>query len=97
MSAISWNRVYDRLIEVCGADERLRPSFIGYMGSATDHHEFRFQGSLGFGGKFHRSIGKCWVSCYREDETPERVAAIVVMNEWIKAQRASVGRDGESG
>lgn len=38
--------------------------------------EFRFMGSLGFGGKVRASGGRVFVSCYQEDETPERVATI---------------------
>ncbi len=52
--------------------------------SATACEEYRFCGSLGFGGKFRRNrvwIGdtctESWtVDCYREDLTPERQAVI---------------------
>jgi len=36
--------------------------------------EWRFQGTLGFGGKFWRYDGKYYVTCYPEDKTPERIA-----------------------
>jgi hypothetical protein len=39
-------------------------------------NEWRFQGSLGFGGKFFRDSNGYRVSCYPEDKTPERNAAI---------------------
>lgn len=34
--------------------------------------EYRFQGHLGFGGKFWNDGGKWYITCYQEDETPER-------------------------
>jgi hypothetical protein len=44
---------------------------------ANGDGEYRFMGSLGFGGKFwlHHRDGMR-VTCYREDETPERLAVI---------------------
>jgi hypothetical protein len=45
-------------------------------------HEWRFGGTLGFGGKLHvNSLGSgLRVSCYPEDETPERRDAIDRVN-----------------
>jgi hypothetical protein len=79
--------VWGILEEVCGAAYDH-----GFINHQTNSHvvEWRFIGSLGFGGKFWRTTGKrpdgtwgeCWlVNCYREDETPERLAAINVANE----------------
>lgn len=42
--------------------------------------EFRFMGSLGFGGKLHGYHGPPQVSCYSEDSTPERVVLITQLN-----------------
>lgn len=49
--------------------------------------EFRFIGALGYGGKVWWDpvaalTGRTplWVNCYREDETPERAAAIARAN-----------------
>lgn len=42
-------------------------------------HEYRFQGALGFGGKFRNNGNRentPYVDCYREDETPARLAMI---------------------
>lgn len=59
--------------------------------------EYRFIGSLGFGGKFwlHHRDGM-YVTCYREDETPERLATIEDTNRclgivwgWQPKERAS--------
>ena len=65
------NKVYDLLVSIGGATESMRKSFI-------HHHcinengcgEWRFQGKLGFGGKyFSRNNRVCF---YTEDDTPER-------------------------
>jgi hypothetical protein len=77
-------RVYDVLVEVCGARDgdfdRLnftieyerctRPN-----GPASEH---RFSGNLAFGGKF-RYPGMT-VDCYREDETPATLKCIEKAN-----------------
>lgn len=47
--------------------------------------EFRFMGDLGFGGKLYRSRSGLRVSCYREDETPERAAIISTTNLALRA------------
>ena len=74
--------IWDVLVEFCGArDDNIdRDSFIH---CATDGNwtEWRFQGSLGFGGKVWNNAGKFYVTCYREDETPKRTAAIEAANE----------------
>lgn len=77
------DKVWDILVEEVGAN----PDKTGWMYSAFMRyvtvsegpfsHEFRFQGSLGFGGKFLNGAGPGWrVTCYPESETPERRAAI---------------------
>lgn len=45
--------------------------------------EYRFCGALGFGGKFRNNGNRNdtpYVDCYREHETPERLAMIEVAN-----------------
>jgi hypothetical protein len=42
--------------------------------------EYRFMGALGFGGKLHAQADRLSVSCYQEDETPERCAMIQAAN-----------------
>ncbi len=57
--------------------------------------EWRFIGALGFGGKFRRSPQRIsdgqrerwYVDCYREDETPERLAVIEATNEALAELR----------
>lgn len=74
--------VWAILQEECGASDE--HGFI-YHQTRELVPEWRFIGSLGFGGKFWRNSrtrpdgtwGECWyVDCYREHETPERLAVI---------------------
>ncbi len=58
---------------------------IGLMLQFSDAHtrtppcdEFRFQGRLGFGGKYRRKTNT--VDCYPEDETPGRLVLIAETN-----------------
>lgn len=77
------NGVYDVLVAHCGAREASREDFV-YTHTREFCIEYRFMGSLGFGGKFWRNhsfrpdgtYGEHWyVSNYREDETPVTRAA----------------------
>lgn len=79
------NQVYDILIEECGAPVNGRISFV--HNHSEDFREYRFQGSLGFGGKLYGDHRKLWVSCYREDETPERLAMIERANKRLEGLR----------
>jgi hypothetical protein len=80
------NAVYTVLVEHAGAAEWQRDEFVQlHVEGRCD--EFRFQGDLGFGGKFWRHDWR--VSCYPEDETPARVEAIRVTNEALDQLRAS--------
>ena len=71
--------VWRILVEECGALDDLRPQFDAW----PDCREFRFIGALGFGGKVwsSRSGSPPYVTCYREDETPERLAMLAKANE----------------
>lgn len=71
-------KVYDLLKEKCGADARLQPEFVYYFCGPNPGNEFRFQGKLGFGGKFR--FPRFTVDCYPEDETPERLEMIKEAN-----------------
>lgn len=66
------NRIYDVLVD-CGAAEGDRDAFKRHW---PDCVEYRFVGALGFGGKLWANSGRVYVTCYREDETPERLAFI---------------------
>jgi|SRR6185437_11506671 len=46
-------------------------------------HEYRFMGSIGSGGKFRNNGNNNntpYVDCYRENETPDRLAMIAAAN-----------------
>jgi len=73
--------VYDLLVKVGGAPESYRAHFIQHYTGADPSREWRFQGKLGFGGKFYLSYDKFRVGCYREDETDKRTVLIAEMNE----------------
>ena len=89
-----WERVYDVLVEECGAwprdsDHYVWEQFIAYMERPERWYEFRFMGDLGFGGKFHRDEQyydgpRYSVSCYPEDSTPEKEAAIKQANDRLR-------------
>jgi hypothetical protein len=77
--------VYDILVEI-GALELMRKAFI-YTQSHEDCQEWRFEGKLGFGGKFWNEWSylenkPLWrVSCYTEDENPKTDKIIKDTNE----------------
>lgn len=79
------NRAYDVLVEECQAPEYGRNDFVRHYMINPRATEWRFQGALGFGGKFWRSGGKAYVTCYVEDRTPERKAMIDRANEILDA------------
>jgi hypothetical protein len=79
---MDWNKVYDILVEECGADEYWRENFVYSMNN--DCKEYRFQGDLGFGGKMRNNCNGMYVDCYPNDETPARKAQIAAANKRIK-------------
>ena len=68
--------VYDVLVQIAGADETMRGSFIQNHLSGCE--EWRFCGRLGFGGKYRSRTNT--VDCYREDETKTRRVIIKATN-----------------
>jgi len=76
------NAIYDVLVKECGACDygHDRESFV-HRQITEEIPEWRFCGDLGFGGKFWRNCGRWYVTCYREDETPKRLAMIDAANE----------------
>lgn len=79
--------VWAILVEECGASEEMRDEFLHHA-QRQDRLEFRFQGALGFGGKVY--LPEARVSCYREDETPARLAMIAAANERLAEVVADV-------
>ena len=80
------NAVYDLLVKVGSAYEGDRISFVHYHSAEPVQFstEWRFQGRLGFGGKFYTDHDRWRVGCYREDDTPERTKAIDEMNKALE-------------
>ncbi len=81
------DKIYTILVNVCGAAESERPWFLQNQRAADHPTEWRFRGHLGHGGKFWRVPGyrleddvRLYVTCYREDETPSRLAMITEAN-----------------
>jgi hypothetical protein len=80
------HEIYDALIEHAGAykpedgeRDSGRDSFVRYATEGT-WREYRFQGSLGFGGKARFYGENFYVDCYPEDITPKRQDAIEATN-----------------
>lgn len=100
ITAVQANAVYDVLVEHCGANDDLggpdwsltpRDEFVFHQ-TREVQREYRFQGRLGFGGKFYRdgSWDHWRVGCSREDVTPERQQMIDAANAALAELRARV-------
>lgn len=72
------HKIYDLLVQKVGASENWREDFVAHMVGGT--REYRFQGSLGFGGKFYNDH-RWRINCYPEDATEERTRLIVEVNQ----------------
>lgn len=70
--------VFDLLVSIGGAPESMRQDFLHHHSTEQPCDEYRFQGHLGFGGKYRRKTNR--VDCYPEDETLERKAIIMRLN-----------------
>jgi hypothetical protein len=84
MNTDACREIYDILVAVCHAPDSVsdRLQFRHFWDGGGN--EYRFGGSLGFGGKFWRANYVPWsVSCYREDETPKRLEIIARTNEQL--------------
>ena len=82
---------YDLLVAEghCRTESFMRGAFITFFTeSDRDPKEFRFQGHLGFGGKFWRSHRGHDVTCYPEDLTKERDMMIKRLNAKISELEA---------
>lgn len=74
------NQIYSLLVEIGGASERMRGSFIYHHCENEDGcGEWRFQGKLGFGGKYYS--GRNVVDCYTEDRDDKTTKIIEELNE----------------
>lgn len=91
-------QVYQVLVEACGASADPSDEFAFVHEYSTDSQysparEWRFQGVLGFGGKFR--YPQLVVDCYPEDETPARLAAIEIANARLIELRMAFGLNQE--
>lgn len=86
-------RIWEILKEHCGAGDFWKDNFISVaQGWGVEFHdlEYRFQGALGFGGKIWiERNGSSRVTCYPEDETPERRRMIDAANAALKSEGLS--------
>lgn len=74
--------IYDVLVKECGANKSDEDSFVYEFTTHSKYgpaSEWRFQGLLGYGGKFR--YPRLSVDCYRDDETSDRLAIIERTNE----------------
>lgn len=76
------NEVFNILVNEAGANESNRDQFAHWW--TTNGHEFRFQGVLGFGGKFWRNNDRWYINCYSEDENLCRLCVIEKVNKLLK-------------
>jgi hypothetical protein len=80
-----YDQAYTILVEECGANELGRSDFLAVMLNEPDISEYRFQGKLGYGGKFWPNNGPTpYVTCYPEDETPTRRGMIERANKRLE-------------
>jgi hypothetical protein len=74
------DKVYSVLVMLGGAPEGQRDSFVyHHCSDPFTCTEWRFQGRLGFGGKYRSQTNS--VDCYREDETETRRNLIRAIND----------------
>ncbi len=71
------------LVGLCGASPDERDGFV-HRAARTPGLEYRFRGSLGFGGKVYMECPPR-VSCYREDENPKRLILVDAANAILAA------------
>lgn len=93
------NKIYDILVEECGANDNPNASlgrshFVSMQTCGDQLEEYRFQGDLGFGGKFWNGWRSWSVSCYPEDETPERLQMIEKANQRLEQLWKETHQDG---
>lgn len=78
-----FSRVFDLLVSIGGAQPRERDEFVMlHMDAKFPCDEYRFWGTLGFGGKYRRQTNR--VDCYSEDMTPERRVTIDRLNKELE-------------
>ncbi len=85
-----FERVYDVLVTEAGASPtpHTKAAFVEHFSALKNrrsgNEEWRFQGALGFGGKFWGSSDGFRVSCYVEDENRARKKCIRLTNKALQ-------------
>jgi hypothetical protein len=82
-----FEQAYDLLVRHLNAvnDAGEKKAFVdAYCQREHRATEWRFGGSLGFGGKFWRNAGRFYVSCYPEDATKTRKKNIAKVDAALK-------------
>lgn len=86
LDRLTLSAIYDILVRVCGASGHAqdREAFLwaAYEWGPSMTFEWRFQGSLGFGGKvwlYNSDVP--YVNCYPEDSNPSREQSVKKANE----------------
>jgi hypothetical protein len=77
-----YRHIYHALMQYAGASPAEAFHFAYAHLNDSYLQEWRFQGKLGFGGKYWRERNE--ISCYKEDETPERLKIIEETNAKLK-------------
>lgn len=82
MSQDTFDRAYTILVELAGASERHRESFLHEFSQPEPTHEWRFGGKLP-GGKFRRNTTRkrFFVTCNWEVQTAEHTRVIAAVND----------------
>lgn len=83
---VFYSKVYDLLIDLAGARREQKADFLQYFMRANPAQqilEWRFQGKLGSGGKFRYGARGHEVTYYPEDQTNERDALVVQINDHL--------------
>jgi hypothetical protein len=82
------SQIFDLLVTQVAANEDDREAFL--YAQAQGCVEWRFCGSLGFGGKFWNNGQRWYITCYQEDETSERRRVIMETNAALVALKAQI-------
>ena len=86
-------KIYNILVEHAGVidmESNKQPFLYHQNGKVSRYNpdggcrEYRFQGALGFGGKFYNCNGKFYVSAYSEDTGDKEQKIIDTVNELLK-------------
>ncbi len=87
------SETFDVLVKHAGASESMRGDFVHNHTSETPCDEYRFQGTLGFGGKYWRKTNS--VSFYTEDTNADRIKTFTETNKALAMLAEAQRREGK--